>query len=153
MQEIVRQSVDARTFQVTVEEFNLSMILFIQRVGSSVVISWPYPANGYNLERAAGLGSLDVHVDSPFDHPVVPAEQAFHLPMVAAGRRRLEEIKRFDMPGFRPRPEYIREMKRYGVLPTSFDAARDSIDVYDMDRRYWDLFGWKTASDMERPRH
>jgi hypothetical protein len=33
------------------------------------------------------------------------------------------EVKRFDMPGFHPRPEYVREMKRYGVLPPTFDAT------------------------------
>ena len=65
------------------------------------------------------------------------------LAMCEAGRRRLDEIKRFDMPGFRPRPEYVREMKRYGVLPASLDPEKDPIDVYAVDRRYWDLFGWK----------
>ena len=67
------------------------------------------------------------------------------LAMCEAGRRRLDEIKRFDMPGFRPRPEYVREMKRYGVLPASFDASSDPIDVYAVERRYWDLFGWKPS--------
>ncbi len=62
------------------------------------------------------------------------------LRMCEAGRDRLDAIKRFDMPGFRPRPEYVRELKRYGVLPASFDPARDPVDVYAMDRGYWGLF-------------
>ncbi len=49
----------------------------------------------------------------------------------------LEGIKRFDMPGFRPRPEYVREMKRYGLLAESFDPATGPIDVYQTDRAYW----------------
>jgi hypothetical protein len=65
------------------------------------------------------------------------------LAMCEAGRRRLNEVKRFDMPGFRPRPEYVREMKRFGVLPASLDPGKDPIDVYSLDRRYWALFGWK----------
>jgi hypothetical protein len=65
------------------------------------------------------------------------------LAMIDAGRRRLDQIKRFDMPGFRPRAEYVREMKRYGVLPPSFDNAKDPIDVYAVERRYWAQFGWK----------
>jgi hypothetical protein len=64
------------------------------------------------------------------------------LAMCEAGRRKLDEIKRFDMPEFRPRPEYVREMKRYGVLSASFDAMKDRLDVYAVERRYWDLFGW-----------
>ena len=52
-------------------------------------------------------------------------------------KAKLDAIKRFDMPGFKPRPEYVREMKRYGVLPASFDLAKDPIDVYETDRKYW----------------
>jgi hypothetical protein len=48
----------------------------------------------------------------------------------------LEAMPRFNMPGYRPEPEYIREMKRYGILPPTFQA-RDPIDVYETDRRYW----------------
>jgi hypothetical protein len=65
------------------------------------------------------------------------------LAMIEAGSRRLNEIKRFDMPGFRPRPEYLREMKRYGVLQDSFDIAKDPVDAYALDRLYWDSFIYK----------
>ena len=60
--------------------------------------------------------------------------------MIAAGRGKLNEIKRFDMPGFRPRMEYLSEMKRYGLLPPAFDVEKDNVDPYEMDRRYWDSF-------------
>ncbi|MFV2067771.1 MAG: hypothetical protein ACC645_12425 [Pirellulales bacterium] len=61
------------------------------------------------------------------------------LAMVRAGKRRLDEVKRFDMPGFRPRPEWLREMQTYGVLPAGIDPARDPIDVYQVERAYWSL--------------
>jgi hypothetical protein len=58
------------------------------------------------------------------------------LSAVSDAKKKLDEIKRFDMPGFRPRSEYVREMKRFGIL--SADLAPDAaIDVYDADRRYW----------------
>jgi len=60
--------------------------------------------------------------------------------MIDAGRTRLAAIKRFDMPGFRPRPEYFREMKRYGILPAAFDEVNEEADPYAIDRRYWDSF-------------
>ena len=60
--------------------------------------------------------------------------------MCEAGKRRLEEFKRFDMPGFKPREEYIREMKRFGLLPETFDISKDPLDFYQLDRRYWDSF-------------
>ncbi len=59
------------------------------------------------------------------------------LAMCVAGRNRLDQIKRFDMPGFRPDPAYVREMKRYGVLSAEFDLSRDSADVYQIDQAYW----------------
>jgi len=48
----------------------------------------------------------------------------------------LDSIGRFNLPNFRPEPEYVREMKRYGVLPSSYQTG-DPLDVYDVDRRYW----------------
>lgn len=59
----------------------------------------------------------------------------------------LARIKRFDMPGFRPRPEYLREMKRYGILPATFDAARDPADPYKIDELYWRSFWHEGARD------
>ena len=58
------------------------------------------------------------------------------LAAIEDARRRLQEIKRFDMPGFRPRPEYVAQMKRYGILPA--DLAPDAeIDVYAVEQAYW----------------
>ena len=28
-------------------------------------------------------------------------------------------------------------MKRYGVLPASFDIEKDNVDVYELDEYYW----------------
>ena len=65
--------------------------------------------------------------------------------MCEAGKRRLEEVKRFDMPGFKPREEYIREMKRFGLLPEAFDVNKDPLDFYQLDRQYWDSFIYRPA--------
>ena len=56
--------------------------------------------------------------------------------MARAGERNLARIKRFDMPGFQPMPQYLREMKNYGVLPP--DHPDDApVDPYDLDQKYW----------------
>ena len=58
------------------------------------------------------------------------------LAMISAGRDHLARIKRFDMPGFRPRQEYLREMTRYGVLPA--DLPPDApLNPYRIDQAYW----------------
>jgi hypothetical protein len=86
----------------------------------------------------------------PFVHPVVFAEktdpdyQAILAHIKAAGAR-LDEIKRFDMTGFQPRYEYLREMKRYGVLPADFDLQNPpKVDPYELDQKYWQQF-WPRA--------
>ena len=53
--------------------------------------------------------------------------------------RLMNDVKRFDMPGFRPRDEYIREMQRFGFLPQDL-GPDDPVDVYETDRRYWESF-------------
>jgi hypothetical protein len=40
----------------------------------------------------------------------------------------------------RPSPLYIREMKRYGILPPTFDLGRDAFDAYATDQAYWRSF-------------
>ena len=62
---------------------------------------------------------------------------------IQKGRETLQAVKRFDMPGFRPNEQYVREMKRYGILPPAFDRLRDPIDVYATDRAYWRSLWWQ----------
>jgi hypothetical protein len=58
------------------------------------------------------------------------------LAMITAGKQNLDTIKRFDMPDFQPTPQYLREMRHYGVLAA--DHPDDApVNPYDLDRRYW----------------
>jgi hypothetical protein len=59
----------------------------------------------------------------------------------------LNRNKRFDMPGFRPNPHYVRELKRYGIIPEDFDRLKDPIDVYATDRAYWESFHYKPVHE------
>jgi len=68
------------------------------------------------------------------------------LAHIEAGKDFLEnDLTRFDMAHFRPRKEYLDEMKRYGILPASFDTANptNSVDVYELDRKYWQSLWWR----------
>jgi hypothetical protein len=51
----------------------------------------------------------------------------------------LKKITRFSMKEFKPSPHYIREMKRYGILPQNHDI-NDPIDVYETDRILYSIF-------------
>lgn len=64
------------------------------------------------------------------------------LAMCEAGKKRLEEIKRFDMLGFRPPEPYLREMVRYGVLK-AMSQVGEVVDPYQLDQAYWRSLWWK----------
>jgi len=59
------------------------------------------------------------------------------LQAIRAAKARQEKAGRYDMPYTRPNEHYVRWMKRFGVLPESFDPAKDPIDPYETDRAYW----------------
>ncbi len=97
----------------------------------------PVPADLSNAPKPVVHGVVFSSTDDP-DYQVILA----HL---QAARDRLNTIKRFDMPGFKPGDAYIREMKRYGILPSSFDPEKQDINTYEIDRKYWQQF-WCTSS-------
>ena len=60
------------------------------------------------------------------------------LNAIRTGQAMLNEMTRFNMPNFQPRLAYLREMKRYGILPPDFNPTNQTVNVYDLDRRYWE---------------
>jgi hypothetical protein len=57
--------------------------------------------------------------------------------MIAAGKEFLDrDSTRFDMSNFKPRIDWVREMKRYGVLPECV-KLEEVTDVYAIERDYW----------------
>ena len=74
------------------------------------------------------------------------------LQAIQAAKARQEKIGRFDMPGFRPNEHYVRWMKRFGILPESFDLARDPIDVYETDQAYWRSL-WRPHAGVKKRRY
>jgi hypothetical protein len=67
------------------------------------------------------------------------------LRAVQTGHQALMKGKRFDMPGFRPNEHYIREMQRFGIIPPDLKVT-DPIDVYAVDKAYWESFYWQPES-------
>ena len=62
-------------------------------------------------------------------------------------KRRADQVPRYGMPGFKPNRQYIREMKKFGVLSPEFDLNQEPIDVFETDRRYWNLFWYRPDSE------
>ncbi len=90
-------------------------------------------------KSAGGYGLCTGDTASLFQSSSDP-DYSVLLAMVEAGRSELAKLKRFDMDGFQPRPEWVREMRRYGVLPVEPGAATPTFslaEVYSVEQRYW----------------
>lgn len=68
------------------------------------------------------------------------------LEMVNAGKQKLDAIKRFDMPDFRPRQEWVREMRRFKILPEDLPPPLGA-DVYRAEQAYWRSLWHQPTSD------
>ncbi len=74
--------------------------------------------------------------------------------MLATIRRAKEmsdQRPRYGTPGFRPNRQYIREMKKYGVLPADFDPDTSPIDIFATDQAYWKTY-WHTPAEASGER-
>jgi len=59
------------------------------------------------------------------------------LQSLKKGKQLRDSIPRYTVPGWNPNPQYVREMKRFGILPAGLDPARDKVDPFATDRAYW----------------
>lgn len=73
------------------------------------------------------------------------------LAVMQQRKKQYDQRPRYGTAQFKPNPQYIRELKRFGVLPPSFDPARDPIDVFDADQDYWRLFWYHPQAQAPWP--
>jgi hypothetical protein len=104
-------------------------------------------AGGYGLCKPLG------QADRPDTSPIVFADTEDPdyrsiLTLCVDGNGHLHQTGRFDMQGFRPRPSYVREMKRFGILPVDLPADAE-IDVYATDRAYWRSLWWRPDTHID----
>ncbi|MDP6636486.1 MAG: hypothetical protein QGG42_16435 [Phycisphaerae bacterium] len=120
--------------------YNRHILYNLSRPEKSILLLAP-------LAKSAGGYASDEKKEKPAC-PVVfkntnDADYKTLLTAVKDAKAYIDKITRFDKPGFKPRVEYIREMKRYGLLDKVFDLSKDTIDVYKMDRKYWDSLNYR----------
>ena len=89
-------------------------------------------------QPSGGLGSCRDMQGSEAEvfHDTSDPDYNILLAMITAGQTELDKIKRFDMSGFQPTPQYLREMRRFGILPADFPDTAPA-NGYELDRRYW----------------
>ena len=118
-------------------QFSRHILYNLSRPEKSLLLLAPLAtdAGGYDL-----CGSVFVSTDD--------ADFETLLAAIHDAKAYLEKITRFNMPYFQPEPEYVREMKRYGVLGPDYQSG-DPIDVYDTDRKYWQSM-WHASAATRR---
>jgi mono/diheme cytochrome c family protein len=118
-----------------IAKFSVNILLNFTRPAKSSLLLGPL------AKEAGGYGSCG-RVFAATDDP----DYRRLLALVEQGKSDLDAVPRYATPGFRPNRQYVREMKRYGILPASFDPETDPIDVFQADQAYWRSFWHEPAS-------
>jgi len=98
---------------------------------------------------AKAAGGLGLCKDKGF----ASADDADYKAILTAIRKAgegLQQVKRFDMPGFRPNRHYVREMQRFGILPAGLRET-DPVNPYATDESYWRSF-WPKPTPLTAER-
>jgi hypothetical protein len=132
--------------------FNHELVFNLSRPEKSAFLLGPLAkqAGGYGTCQAKALPPKGKeHAPEVFADTKDPDYQKL-VAWLRRGKHYLEhENKRFDVAGFRPGRPYIREMKRYGVLPKDL-GPDDPVDPYATDRAYWKSFWYQPTVQSTR---
>ncbi len=116
--------------------------------GTSYNISRPEKSFVLRAPLAKEAGGLALCKEVVFKDKNDPLYQKM-LAAINVAHEQLKVGKRFDMPGFRPNEHYIREMQRFDILPKDL-GPDDPIDVYAVDKAYWDSFHYRPETTMAK---
>jgi hypothetical protein len=104
--------------------------------GTTYNISRPEKSLALRAPLAKEAGGLALCEKVVFQNKEDPLYREI-LSAVQDAHRRLQEGKRFDMPGFRPNEDYIREMQRFGFVPKDL-GPEETFDFYAAEKAYFD---------------
>ena len=114
------------------DRFSAHVLLNVSRPERSPLLLGPLP------KSAGGWGTCGHAFEGTSD-----GDYQGLLAEIRDRKRQYDRPPRFGMEGFKANKQYIREMKRFGILPENFDLSRDPIDVFETDQRYWQLFWYR----------
>ena len=116
---------------------------YVSWIGSVINISNPERSFLLRAPLAKEAGGLGLCSKIVFENKDDPVYQEI-LRNIERTHRQLQRGKRFDMPGFRPNNDYIREMQKYGFVKK--DLGPDELfDYYQAEREYFDSFYYDPA--------
>lgn len=109
----------------------------LARFSVNVLLNFTRPHNsplllGPLVKEHGGFGSCG----SVFKDTKDPDYQQL-LALIVRSKGEMDATPRYATPGFQPNRQYVREMKRYGILPASFDPTKEPLDIFKTDQAYW----------------
>jgi hypothetical protein len=117
--------------------FSRHILYNLSRPELSLQILAPLSRLSGGYEICAGTGTSAMSTSGPV---FADSSDPDYLTLLLAIRRtqqQLQKITRFDMAGFQPRQAYLREMRRFEILPERVEPGT-TIDPYSLDRAYWE---------------
>ena len=90
-------------------------------------------------QKNGGYGQCKNRQGKPIFNSTEDKQYQILLQAIEHTKHYLDSVKRFDMEGFVVRPEYFREMKRFGILDQ--DTEIQEVDPYKTDSLYWEANG------------
>ncbi|UCG48027.1 MAG: hypothetical protein JSU94_21430 [Phycisphaerales bacterium] len=127
-----------RIVQKDDHRFSAHVLLNISSPENSALLLGPLPAS------AGGWGTCRHQFSGRDD-----AEYQALLGSIRTGKERLAGTAVYGMAGFKPNRQYVREMKRFGVLGPRFDLTAEPLDFFETDERYWKLFWYRPGSEAK----
>ncbi|MDH4239000.1 MAG: hypothetical protein OEW48_05525 [Phycisphaerae bacterium] len=118
--------------------FSAHVLLNVSRPDYSPMLLGP-------LAKSAGGWGTCEHQFSSKDDP----EYRALLAAMQNGKRQMDQVARFGTTAFKPNRQYVREMKRFGVLKPEFNLDRGPIDIFETDQRYWKLFWYEPGNEKK----
>jgi hypothetical protein len=109
----------------------------VARFSPNILLNFSHPGKsplllGPLVKESGGYGTCGTVFNDAQD-----PDYKLLLKCVEDGKKFLDAEPRYATPAFKPNPQYVREMKKYGILPATFDREKDPIDCFEADQKYW----------------
>lgn len=101
-----------------------------------VDLTHPEKSAFLRVPLAKAAGGLEHHGHAIFKDTNDPDYQ-MALACFKRAQKGYAERPAWGMPGWKPNKDYLREMKRFGILPQGFDLTEDAFDPFETDQAYW----------------
>ena len=115
----------------------------LSKIHPNIVVKIPLTDEGLKAVKKLSKEGVKTNVTLVFS-----ANQAL-LAAMHNGKRQMDQVPRFGTPAFKPNRQYVREMKRFGVLKQDFNLDREPINIFETDQRYWKLFWYEPRNEKK----